>query len=382
MSGLLEQLTDGIDIVWALLAAVIVAVLCDLASEEIRGRLEQLPELPVRLAARRLPRQIPREIRDDQVAEWLAVLHDILHDTELRPVTRLCRGLRHGLGVLRTARTIGRELSVTSSPGHLITVFPRDPLDPADWSTCTPLLGRVQAVLRQVREQRVDTRERADLLLGTARYLLRTGISPEAALHLHREALGIRRRLHRAGRLSLAELADGYHNVAYNLREMRQFRRALVLDAHVLRVRRDLSTDGDDNAAEHLARSLTSLASDHRGCGEAAQAHPLDREALDIRRGLCRRGHLPDDRDVARSLNNLAEDERMLGDLEPARRHAEEGLAMRLRLFDTDHPDLVNSLDTLAEVYRELGHAADAIGYRASARAMRQRLGARWAGRT
>jgi tetratricopeptide (TPR) repeat protein len=361
------------------LATVVVAVLRGLASEEARGWLERLPKALIRLAVRRLPREIPRRIRDDQADEWAVVLHDVFHDTQLRPVTRLYRGVRHGLGVLRAAPGIGRELNVTESLGRLLVTFPKDPLDPADLSACTPLVPRARVLLEQAREHIVETPERADLLIAAARYLLRTGISPESALTLHREAAEVRKRLYRRGQLSVAEFADGYHNLAYNLHELGESHRAAGLDRQVLRIRRDLRADGGgEDVTEHLARSLSSLARDFRGCEDAAQARPLDEEALEIRRGLRRCGHLPDDRYIARSLSHLADDLRMLGDLQRARQLAEESLAMSENLFKTDHPERALSLDSLATIHRRLGNHAHADQCEAVARAMRERLHSWW----
>lgn len=378
MSMLGNFLAGALAILWTSLAFVILFILRGLASDEIRSRLEQLPKALIRLAARRLPREIPKEIRDDLADEWLADLHDPLRDPPLGPLTRLYCDIRHALSALRGAPSVGREMNVAEAVRELFVTFPRDPLDPADWTICAAYSYHATAILEQLRDQNTDSPERADLLIATARFLLRTGIDPRAALGLHAEALGVRKRLHRRGHLGDAELADGYHNLAFNLRELKEFHRAYILDRHALRVRRSLYVAGDNDMAEHLARSLTSLASDLRGCADATQARPLDEEALDIRRELRRRGHLTDDRDIARSLNNLADDERMLGNLERARQLAEEGYDMRKNLFRGDHPNLALSLDTLAAIHRALGNDTRADQYDAHAHAMRQRLHSRW----
>jgi hypothetical protein len=88
---------------WAVLAAILVtltgtAILGDLVSEEIRGRLDRLPYALIRLAVRRV---LPG-VREDLAEEWTAELHEILRGAEALPVTRLYRlaGLgrdyRHG----------------------------------------------------------------------------------------------------------------------------------------------------------------------------------------------------------------------------------------------------------------------------------------------
>jgi hypothetical protein len=100
---------------WAVLAAVLAmtgtAILGDLVSEEVRGRLDHLPHALIRLAARRLP----PDVREDLAEEWTAELHEILHGAEALPVTRLYRGTRYALGLLRTASSIGRDLSITAT---------------------------------------------------------------------------------------------------------------------------------------------------------------------------------------------------------------------------------------------------------------------------
>jgi tetratricopeptide (TPR) repeat protein len=193
---------------------------------------------------------------------------------------------------------------------------------------------------------------------------------------LHQETADLRERLYWRGVIGVAERADVYHNLAYNLRELGEFGQAAALDEQVLRIRRNLPADNGNT--EHVARSLTSLAGDLRGLADAARARSLDEEALEIRRALRRRGYLPDDRYIARSLNNLADDMRMLGDLERARQLAMEGLSMSADLFTGDHPETALSLDTLAAIYRGQGNGLLADQYEANAQAMRQRLHSLW----
>lgn len=358
------------------LAAVAVAALRSLAGQEALGWLEQLPELLIRLAARRIPREHPKKFRDDLATEWTDVLRDVLHDNQGRPLTRLFLGVRCALGFLRTAPGVSNGLSVPESLSQLLVTYPGDPLDPADLSACASLYPRAQVLLAQAREEHVETPDRAHLLIATARFLLRAKNSLMLALELHQEAAAVRERLYRRGELNVAELADGYHNLAYSLREIGEFDQAAALDEQVLQIRRNLPAD--DGNTEHLARSLTSLASDLRGLGDAARARALDEEALRIRRNLRRLGHLPDDRYIARSLNNLADDLRMLGDLEQARELALDGLSLSAGLFKDDHPETAISLDTLAVIYRGLGSDPLADQYQADAMAMRERLLSRW----
>jgi Helix-turn-helix domain len=94
------------------LAAVAGICLGDLASEEIRGRLDQLPNALIRLASHR----VPGNLRDDLADEWSAEMHEILHGADALPVTRLVLGIRFGFGLLRTSPDIGRQLNSRETP--------------------------------------------------------------------------------------------------------------------------------------------------------------------------------------------------------------------------------------------------------------------------
>jgi lipopolysaccharide/colanic/teichoic acid biosynthesis glycosyltransferase len=97
-------------IAWAVLmgttGALVTAVVGDLVSEEVRTRLERLPAALVRLAGLWLP----ANVRDEWTDEWLAELAHILRGTESLPISRLVRGTRFAMGLLRGAPAIGREL--------------------------------------------------------------------------------------------------------------------------------------------------------------------------------------------------------------------------------------------------------------------------------
>ena len=110
----------------AITSTLAAATLGDLVSEEVRSRLDRLPLLIVRLAVRRLP----AELRGEQAAEWTAELHCILTGAKGLPVTRLARGIRFALGLLRSSRAIGRELS-RSTGEHREAVEPPKPEHPA-----------------------------------------------------------------------------------------------------------------------------------------------------------------------------------------------------------------------------------------------------------
>lgn len=94
---------------WGIIGFLIVLVVTtvgDLVSEELRGRLDRMPYAVLRVAIRRLP----AELRQSVGNEWLAELHHILHHAKGLPLTRLVSAVPFALGLLRTARRIGREL--------------------------------------------------------------------------------------------------------------------------------------------------------------------------------------------------------------------------------------------------------------------------------
>ena len=61
------------------LASLVVVIVGDLVSEEVRARLDHLPHTVLRLAIRRLS----PDLRDDIGEEWQAELDHILHRAKL-----------------------------------------------------------------------------------------------------------------------------------------------------------------------------------------------------------------------------------------------------------------------------------------------------------
>jgi hypothetical protein len=95
---------------WAalgLLAALATTAFGDMASEEIRDRLDHLPHAILRLAARRLDPAQRTTVHHD---EWLPELTYILKGAEARPITRLITGTRYSLGIFASAPRIARHL--------------------------------------------------------------------------------------------------------------------------------------------------------------------------------------------------------------------------------------------------------------------------------
>jgi len=98
----------------ALLSTCASAALGDLISEEIRSWLDLLPRAILRIAANLLLDPAQRQtIYQD---EWRPELSYILRGAESRPITRLIRGIRYALGILRSARRISRRIHRTPQP--------------------------------------------------------------------------------------------------------------------------------------------------------------------------------------------------------------------------------------------------------------------------
>jgi hypothetical protein len=97
-----------------LACGLIGTVLGELASQEIRTRLDRIPQALIRLAARR----VPADLRADRAEEWLADLHEILRGAEALPITRIITGTRYALGLLRASSAIARDLHGSLTPSE------------------------------------------------------------------------------------------------------------------------------------------------------------------------------------------------------------------------------------------------------------------------
>jgi hypothetical protein len=94
--------------------ALLIAVLLDLVKGELRERIERMPYALLRLARLLVPIDLRESLHDE---EWLPELQHILDASEGLPLTRLLRGIRYALGLIRGARAVARELAgVRRSP--------------------------------------------------------------------------------------------------------------------------------------------------------------------------------------------------------------------------------------------------------------------------
>jgi len=96
-----------------LLLALIIAVLGELVSDEVRARLDRLPLVLLSAAARRLSSEQRNELYE---RAWLPELHHILRGEQATPITRLIHGMRYAVRLWLAAPQIMRELEPDRAP--------------------------------------------------------------------------------------------------------------------------------------------------------------------------------------------------------------------------------------------------------------------------
>jgi hypothetical protein len=92
------------------LGSVLIAVLGELINEEVRGWIDYLPRVILRLAARRLDPAGKITIYED---EWLPELTCILRGAEARPISRVILGVKYSAVLLVKAERIASHLHRT-----------------------------------------------------------------------------------------------------------------------------------------------------------------------------------------------------------------------------------------------------------------------------
>ncbi|MGH3208926.1 MAG: helix-turn-helix domain-containing protein [Trebonia sp.] len=153
------------------------AAIGDMVSEEVRDRLDHVPNAILQLAARRLDASERAAIYDD---EWLPELTYILQGDEARPVTRLYHGTRFAFGILIAARRIARDLHraaplMEDQPRPFQAVEPAGQLESSNWQPQaereppTVLRMLLGAQLRRLREAAGITAERAGYEIRASR---------------------------------------------------------------------------------------------------------------------------------------------------------------------------------------------------------------------
>jgi hypothetical protein len=106
--------------------------------EEIVTRIGGIPSALIRLAASRLPRQA----RDDLADEWRAELDFILRDTDGLPITRLLRGMRYAIGLLRVSPGTACELSPVTKLLQIMDTLGRPRVNRLASPTVSSMSGR------------------------------------------------------------------------------------------------------------------------------------------------------------------------------------------------------------------------------------------------
>jgi hypothetical protein len=113
MNDLSTVLLPVLKFLGGLAGGLAILTLGDMASEEVRARLDRLPRTLIGLAVRRLP----PELRDDLGDEWNAELDHILRRAKLYPVTRIFVGTCYSVGIVWSASSVGRSLRLVRAAG-------------------------------------------------------------------------------------------------------------------------------------------------------------------------------------------------------------------------------------------------------------------------
>lgn len=100
----------------SLLVALVIAVLGELISDEVRARLDRLPLALLSAAARRLSPEQRDELYE---RAWFPELHHILRGDQATPITRLIHGMRYAVRLWLAAPQIMRELEPDHAPRTL-----------------------------------------------------------------------------------------------------------------------------------------------------------------------------------------------------------------------------------------------------------------------
>lgn len=98
--------------VLGIIGMIAVLALQRMAVDELRGRLDRVPWVLLKLARLRVPRELRSKLYD---GEWMPELFHIMSLAETLPLTRLVKGIRYSVGILFVARRLGRMHSGRSA---------------------------------------------------------------------------------------------------------------------------------------------------------------------------------------------------------------------------------------------------------------------------
>jgi hypothetical protein len=96
-------------------AAILAPIVTGLLAKEAEGWIAIAPVGLLRIARRLVPKNQRDQLYDE---EWFPELHEALHGTEGRPLTRLWLGIRFSLGLIRSARRTAREMGGARGNAH------------------------------------------------------------------------------------------------------------------------------------------------------------------------------------------------------------------------------------------------------------------------
>ena len=142
------------------------------------------------------------------------------------------------------------------------------------------------------------------------------------------------------------EVAASYHILANDCRNLEQHFEAKAFDYKALVVTKKI------NGGEHplVAESYHILADDCRNLGQNNEAQGHDEKALMIRTKACGGEH----RLVAASYHILADDCRKLGQYNEAKECDEKALMIRKKIYGEEHPEVTESYRNLAKDFGKL----------------------------
>jgi tetratricopeptide (TPR) repeat protein len=303
-------------------------------------------------------------------------------DHEAFHIHRLTKAIIRGR--TRPAQAAAARARVTDC---LAAVHAGDPDDPASWTAWAALTSHLTG---RPQPKNADQFRLHRVLVGSVRYLLRSGNAPEAqrlCTEFHKLWFSTFGATHRntvnwAAHLAQATAAVGACSEAQRLHEdVLEQRRILLGDDHpdtlttihdlanvllalgrhadarrlhedVLQCRRRIL--GDDHP--DTLTSVNNLANALRGLDQHVEALRLHRDALERRRITLGGDHL----DTLTSSSTLANALRATGDLTAARRLHEDVLQRRRRILGEDHPATLASAHHLGVTLYQLGANKDA----------------------
>jgi tRNA-binding EMAP/Myf-like protein len=155
-------------VVLGFLATALLGIFKGLISDEIRGWLDLLPFIILRLARARLNEDQRQSICD---IEWGPELEYIMKQTQTRPITRFVWGTKFATGLFISARRIARQLNrgLENSAAETLNIGDSvpSPLAGGQWKPGV-VVGRVVTVRPHPNGERIWL---ADVDVGTGRHL-------------------------------------------------------------------------------------------------------------------------------------------------------------------------------------------------------------------